>query len=393
MKIVIAHNSYQRPGGEDVVARQERQLLENEGHTVVSYLRSNWEVASYGPLQQIALVPKTVWSSDAKKEFAHLLRVEKPDLVHVHNTLLMISPSIFSACQEAGIPVVHTLHNYRILCPGATFFRDGQICEECTQHTLWRSVQHGCYRNSRAATATIALMIAVNRGLGTWDQNVDGLIALTQFARSKFLAQGVPSEKLFVKPNFVDPDPMPGNSDGEYVIFAGRLTPEKRISTVLLAMRRLSDKIPLMVVGGGPQRVQLENEARHHGLKNVIFRGQLSREDTVSAMKGARFLIFSSEWYETFGMTIIESFACGVPVICSRLGAMRELVDDGRTGLHFTPGDHEDLAEKLNWAWHNPAVTRDLGREARREYEGKYTAQKNYPLLMDIYKRTIGASA
>jgi glycosyltransferase involved in cell wall biosynthesis len=391
MKVIIVHNQYQQPGGEDVVARQEHQLLERAGHKVILYQRSNWEVDPYGPLKRIALLPKAIWSSDTRKEFSDLLRVEKPDIVHVHNTLVVISPSIFSACREAGVPVVHTLHNYRLLCPAATFFRDGRICEECVEHTLWRSVQHGCYRDSRPATATVALMLAVHRGLHTWERDVTCLVALTEFARTKFMQNGMPSGKVFVKPNFVDPDPMPGTDGGGYVLFAGRLTPEKRISTVLLALKRLRDRIPLMVIGGGPQRLQLENEAREQGLTNVVFRGQLPRDQTLDAMRHARFLIFSSEWYETFGMIIAESFACGIPVVCSRLGAMQEIVEDGHTGLHFSPGDPEDLAEKVDRAWNNPMLVRELGKEARQEYERKYTAERNYPMLMDIYQRAMRA--
>lgn len=393
MKIVIAHNEYQQPGGEDVVARQEHQLLERAGHEVIRYVRTNWEVSSYSGIRQLALVPKAVWSADSRKDFARLLQTEKPDLVHVHNTFVVISPSIFSVCREVGVPVVYTLHNYRLLCPGGTFFRNGRICEECVEHSLLRSVQHGCYRNSRTATATVATMLAVHRILGTWERDVSCLITLTQFARNKFLQQGLPAGKLCVKPNFVYPDPMPRAGDGNYVLFAGRLTPEKRISTVLMAFKLLRDRIPLMVVGGGPERAQLEKEAASYGLTNLVFRGQLSREQTLEAMHGARFQIFSSEWYETFGMIIAESFACGNPVLCSRLGAMQEIVDDGRTGLHFNPGDPEDLAEKIDRAWNDAALVRELGRQARLEFEAKYTAEINYPMLMDIYQRAISTNS
>lgn len=392
MKVILVHTQYQLPGGEDVVARQEQQLLERAGHKVVLFQRSNFEVDSYVGVKQLLLVPKTIWATDARKAFVELLRVEKPDIVHVHNTFVVISPSIFSACREAGVPVVHTLHNYRLLCPGASFFRDGQVCEECVQHSLWRSVQHGCYRSSRTATATVALMLAVHRSFHTWERDVTCLVALTEFARQKFLQHGLPAANMFVKPNFVYPDPTPGRGDGGYALFVGRLMPEKRISTVLLALKRLRGKIPLMVIGGGPQRAELEKQARDYGLTNVIFRGQLSREETLDAMRQARFLIFSSEWYETFGMIIAESFACGIPVICSRLGAMQEIVEDGRTGLHFTPGSPEDLAQKVDKAWNDSALVRKLGKEARQEYEQKYTAEKNYPMLMHIYQRAMQTS-
>jgi glycosyltransferase involved in cell wall biosynthesis len=393
VKIILVHNYYQQPGGEDVVFQQERELLERAGHDVVAYRRSNREVDSYTGVKRLVLVRKTIWADDTRREFAELLRAERPDLVHIHNTFVMISPSIYAACREARVPVVQTLHNYRLLCPAATFFRSGSICEECMEHTLWRSVRYGCYRDSRPGTAAVALMLAVHRSRHTWVRDVTCYIALTEFARTKFLQGGLPAQKVYVKPNFVYPDPRPGTDDGKYVMFAGRLSPEKRVSTLLKACVLLRNEIPLVIVGGGPQQQELKQEAARCNLTKVDFRGALSHDQTLAAMKGARLLIFSSEWYETFGLTIAEAFACGVPVICSRLGAMKEIVEDGRTGLYFAAGDAGDLAEKVNWAWNRPERMRSMGMEARQEYENKYTAEKNYPMLMDIYRRAIAANA
>jgi glycosyltransferase involved in cell wall biosynthesis len=391
MKILMVHNTYQQPGGEDVVFEQERNLLESAGHTVIAYRRSNQEVDAYSGLRRLELAARTIWAADTRRQFARLLDQEKPDLVHVHNTLVMVSPSIFSACRDANVPVVQTLHNYRLYCPAATFFRDGHICEECVEHGIWRGVAHACYRNSRAATAVVATMLAVHRQRQTWNRDVDCYIALSEFSRAKFLECGLPAEKVFVKPNFVHPDPCPRpGGEGEYALFVGRLSPEKRVSTVLSAwyhLRKLN--IPLVILGGGPQLAQLEKEAIGQGLTNVSFRGQVSRDQTWSLMRKARFLVFSSEWYENFPVTIAESFACGVPVICSRMGAMQEIVEDRRTGLHFTPGDAADLSEKAEWAWNHPEDMANMGKEARHEYETKYTAAKNYPMLMEIYQRAL----
>lgn len=389
MKILLVHNSYQRPGGEDIVFEQERELLERAGHCVTTYHRSNWEVNSYSSLTRIALVRKAVWATDAKREIAKLLSLEKPDLVHVHNTFIMASPSIYSACHEAGIPVVQTLHNYRLFCPAATFFRDGHICEECVDHGLSRSICHGCYRNSRAATAAVALTLAVHRVRQTWIRDIDYYIALSEFSRSRFVRSGLPAQKIAVKPNFVHPDPGPGVNKGDYALFVGRLSPEKRVSTVLAAWGRLRSRVPLVVIGGGPERPHLEKEAACLGLSDVSFHGQLVREHTIAAIQQARFLVFSSEWYENFPVTIAESFACGIPVVCSRLGAMEEIVEDGRTGLHFVPGDPDHLADKVAWAWDHPELMKSMGREARLEYETKYTAERNYGLLMEIYRRAM----
>jgi len=390
VKIILVHCHYQQPGGEDVVFEQERQLLERAGHQVVVYRRSNFEVDSYPGIKRLVLIQKAVWNGDSRTEFADLLRAEKPDVVHVHNTWIMISPSIYSACREAGVPVVQTLHNYRLLCPVGTFFRDGKVCEECLDHTLWRSIRNGCYRDSRAETAAVGLMLAVHRTRHTWEREVESYVVLTEFARKKFLQGGLPADKIFVKPNFVDPDPLPREGKGEYAIFAGRLSPERRVSTLLDAWALLRSPIPLMIVGGGEPRDQLEQKASWNHLDMVEFTGLLPHDRTIAAIKGARFLIFSSEWYETFGLTMIEAFACGVPVICSRMGTMQEIVEDSRTGLYFTPGDSRDLAEKVEWAWNHPEEMQQMGKEARREFESKYTAEKNYPRLMEIYQHVTG---
>jgi glycosyltransferase involved in cell wall biosynthesis len=389
VKILLVHNTYQQPGGEDVVFEQEARMLTNAGHQVVLYRRSNWEVQAYHGLQKIGLVKKTIWASDTHADFLHLLREQKPDVVHVHNTFMMISPSIYSACYKEGVPVVQTLHNYRLLCPAATLFRDGKVCQECVGGSLLHSVQHACYHKSRPTTAVVALMLTAHRLRGTWEREISSYVALTEFSRNKFIEGGLPAQKIFVKPNFVDPDPGARTSDGDHVLFVGRLSPEKRVSTVLAAWKRLRLSIPIIVIGGGPDRPQLEAQAAQDGLTNVRFLGQVPRAQTLAAINQARFLVFSSEWYENFPVTIAEAFACKTPVIASRMGAMQEIVRDGCTGLHFTPGDPEDLARKVEWAWTHPDEMRAMGMEGRREYELKYTAEKNYPMLLEIYRRAM----
>ncbi len=391
MKIILVHNSYQQPGGEDVIFEQERKMLEDAGHQVVAYCRSNWDAEAYPGIRRLSLAKRTIWAPDTRRHFARLLQQEKPDLVHVHNTFVMISPSIYSACLEARVPVVQTLHNYRLLCPAATFFRDGKVCEECLS-SLWRGVEHACYRRSYSATAVVALMLASHRLRETWKREVACFVALSQFARNKFVQGGLPEEKIFVKPNFVSPDPGARTGDGEGVVFVGRLSPKKRMDTVLAAWKRLNHSIPLLIIGGGSDREELEAEAAREGLVHVHFQGQLPREQTLAAINKARLMVFASEWYENFPVTLAEAFACSTPVICSRLGVMEEIVADGQTGIHFTPGDPEDLARKVEWAWTHPAEMRVMGLAARKEYEDKYTAEKNYPILMDIYKRALQVS-
>lgn len=394
MKILLAHNFYQQPGGEDVVFEQERQLLQRAGHTVLCYQRSNYEANSYSGVKRLQLALRTIWSEDTRQTFARLLNREHPDIVHVHNTFLMISPSIFSACRDAGIPVVKTLHNYRLYCPAATFFRNGHVCEDCVNKNLASGIVHGCYRGSRAATATVALELSVHRWRHTWTQDVDCYIALTEFARTRFLRAGLPADRVFVKPNFVYPDPgSRPNSEGSYALFVGRLS-EERLRALLSAWSLLKDpQIPLLIVGGGPQLEDFRQRAASKGLNGVTFLGHQSREKVTAAMQSARFLVFSSEWYESFPVTIAESFASGVPVICSRIGAMKEIVQDGQTGLTFAPGNAAELAAKVEWAWNHPQELSIMGNAARREYETKYTAEQAYPQLMEIYRSAMRRKA
>jgi glycosyltransferase involved in cell wall biosynthesis len=393
MKIILVHNTYQQPGGEDIVVEQEKRILERAGHRVILYGRSNHEINDLSVFERLAMPKRMIWASDTKREFALLLARESPNLVHVHNTFLMISPSIYSACREWGVPVVQTLHNFRLLCPAATFFRDGQVCEECLDHGLWRGISHGCYHDSRTATASIALMLAWHTWLNTWDDLVDCYVALSEFARAKFIAGGLAGGKIVVKPNFVDPDPGMRESAGDYAVFVGRLSKEKGLPTLLRAWTRFGGSLPLELIGDGSERGNLEVHARDDPNSQITFRGHLPREATVAAVKGARFLVLPSECYENFPMSIVEAFACGTPVICSRLGGMQELVSDHRTGLHFTAGDADDLARKVEWALNHPSELALMGLEARHEYETRYTAERNYSFLMDIYQRTTNAYA
>jgi glycosyltransferase involved in cell wall biosynthesis len=386
VKILIVHNYYKQPGGEDATVQRERALLSAAGHHVLTYFRHNWDIDQGSSLAKISTGSKAIWARDSYRELGALLRRERPDLAHFHNTFPLISPSACYACHDADVPVVQTLHNYRLFCAPGTFFRDGEICEECLEHSLWRGVRYGCYRGSRPETAAVALTLTIHRKLRTWARIVDCYIAPTEFVRKKFVAAGLPPDKVFVKPHFVDPDPGERTSAGEYAIFVGRITEEKGLRTLIAAWASLGKRIPLVIVGDGPLRRELEREAVQQGVSEVRFQGSLANVDTIKTMKGAKFLIFPSEWYETFGTTIVEAFACGIPVLCSNLGAMQELVADGRTGLQFTPGDPADLAAKVNWAWSHPAEMDEMGRAARLEYEAKYTPKQNIDLLMTAYR-------
>lgn len=389
MNILVIHNLYQQPGGEDVVVDQETRLLERKGHKVSVYKRSNDELSHLSFGQQLGLINRIVSAADTKLAVRRLIRELKPDLVHVHNTFLMVSPGVYEVCQEEDVPVVQTLHNFRLLCPAATFYREAGPCEECVTHSLVRSVRHACYRESRMMSGAIALMLQTHRLRQTWSRQIDSYVAISGFVREKFVQAGFPAGKITVKPNFVDPDPGERPHPGDYALFLGRLTPEKGLLTLLDAWERLPSAVPLVIAGDGPMRPQLEAEVARKGLSCVHFAGRLRREEAYDAIKKAAFLIVPSTWYETFGLVAVEAFACGTPVLGSFIGAMQEIVDDRVTGLHFAPGDPDALAKKVAWASGHVPEMAAMGKAARRAYEVRYTADANYPLLMNIYASAI----
>jgi glycosyltransferase involved in cell wall biosynthesis len=390
MRILVVHNGYQKHGGEDVVVEAEERLLRAHGHSVVRYRRHNEELRGRGPLDILTAGMQTVWSKASAREVAALLAKEKPGVVHFHNIFPLISPAAYYACEEAGVPVVQTLHNYRLLCPGAYFLRDGRVCEECLGRSVpWPGVVHGCYRESRAATAAVATMIAVHRGMNTWREKVGVYIALSEFARKKFIEGGLPGERIVVKPNFVDPDPGLKCGAGEYALYVGRLSVEKGLRVLLGAWGQLRGRIPLRIAGDGPLKEEIAAEIKTRGLSGVDLLGRLAPSEIVALMQGARFLVLPSVCYENFPLAVAEAFACGLPVIASRLGSMAEIVADGDTGLHVTPGDSAELAAKVDWAWRNPGKLQELGKAGRQEYVSKYGPEQNYKRLIGIFERAI----
>jgi glycosyltransferase involved in cell wall biosynthesis len=392
MRILLCHNYYRQPGGEDTEYSAERALLTSSGHQVLEYVRRNDEIPLDGFLAKVSLGLRTIWASDSAGEIRAVLLREKPDVVHFHNTFPLISPGAYYACYEAGVPVVQTLQNYRLLCPAATLYRSGEICEECLRDGLLQGVKHGCYRGSRSATAMVGLMLASHRWMNTWTKMVNRYIAPTEFVRRKFVQGGIPVDKISVKPNLVYPDPGVRTDKGEYALFVGRLVPEKGIDTLLEAWKLIENVVPLRIAGDGPMRAVLEAQKENAGLGNVLFEGQLSREKLWSVMKRAAFLIFPSEWYEPFGLAIAEAFACGVPVIVSRLDPLLEIVEEGKTGLCFTAREAIELAAKVDWAWTHSNEMGEMGRAARTLYLTKHSAEQNYVELMHIYHEACHSS-
>jgi len=385
MKILLCHNFYQQRGGEDQVFADEGELLQSNGHQVVRYTRHNDDIDQQGRLRVVA---QTIWNRRTQDNLSEIIERESPDVMHCANTFPLISPSAYYTARSHGVAVVQTLHNYRLLCPGATFLRGGKVCEKCV-HTLvpWPAVVHACYRDDRAASAVVGGMLSIHRLMKTWTGTVDRYIALTEFSRDKFIEGGLPAEQIHVKPNFVSPEPEIGAGNGGYAVFVGRLSPEKGIETMLSAWSKLSETVPLKIVGDGPLSECVKQAAANE--PNIEWLGGCLLEETLSVVGDAEFLLMPSIWYETFGRTTVEAFAKGTPVIASRMGAMAELVDDGRTGLHFEPGDAGDLAQKVEQLWRDRPRRREMRTAARSEFERHYTAESNYRILMEIYEQAI----
>jgi glycosyltransferase involved in cell wall biosynthesis len=386
--VMLVHNFYQHRGGEDNVVEAELRLLTTAGHRTVTFFRHNREIGDYSWLAKGRLGVRAVWSLDSAREMRSAFKREKPDLVHFHNFLPLLSPALYYVCKDLNIPVIQTLHNYRLLCPSATLYRDGKVCEECLGKLVpWPGVLHKCYRQDRLASAAVGVMISAHDLIGTWKNQVDCYIALTEFARRKAAENGIPAHKIVVKPNHLDPDPGAKQGPGEYALFVGRLSPEKGVRTLLDGWRRLKMPVPLVILGEGPCGPDVIAACTE--VTSIQWLGQMAKDKVIESMKRARFLVLPSECYESFPLTLVEAFGCALPVVASAHGAMGELVDEGRTGLTFRASDPGDLAAKVDWAWSHPREMEQMGREARSDFEAKYTASPNYEALLAIYNQVL----
>lgn len=384
MKILLAHSYYQQPGGEEKVFASEGRLLEDHGHTVYRLEAHNKDIDS---LSFSGRVSTLIWNREMYRRVYQLVKVHGIEVAHFHNTFPMISPSVYYAARKAGAAVVQRLPNYRLLCPAATMLRNGSLCEECLGRIPWKGVMYACYRSSRVASAGTATMLAVHRLAGTWNQQVDRYVMMNEFARRKFIQGGLPAEKLAIKPNFILNDPGIGSGDGGYAIYVGRLSREKGLSTLFSAWRLLEGRYRLLLVGDGPEEGLVRESAGQN--TSIQWLGRRPNEEVIELVKRAAFLVMPSIIYEPFGMVAAEAFAVGTPVIASNLGGIPELVEDGKSGLLFNPGDPVDLAEKMCWAFEHPAELAQMRRQARQEYETRYTAEQNYQTLMSIYQQAI----
>lgn len=384
MKILQIHNYYQIAGGEDAVLENESLLLQKNSNDVQQFVVHNTAITSI--LDKVKTLLFAPFSFTYFNKLLVLLKQKQPEVVHVHNYFPLLSPSIFYACKKFNIPVVHTLHNYRAVCPTALLMFNKKVEERSITHSSWWAVKKRVYRHSMVGTFSLTTMIELHKRLGTWNSRVDRFIALTEFSRQKFIEAGWPEDKVVVKPNFIE-DPYNKaetiEKEGGYALFVGRLSEEKGVDVLLEAWQEID--LPLKIIGEGPLKKMVQDNTT----KRIEYLGRKDKKEVLNLVKNADFIIMPSTWYEGFPMVLVEAFACGTSAIVSRLGSMEEIVEDSKTGLHFEAGNSKDLIEKVNWMLKHPRKIVEMGTNARREYLTKYTPERNYEMLIDVYRQAI----
>lgn len=384
MNVLIVHNYYQQGGGEDVVFLAEQENLRRHGVQVQTFTLSNDSITGQNQLKTAA---QTFWNSGVAQQLADLVSTHGSEVVHFHNTFPLISPAAYWAVRRRGAAVVQTLHNFRLMCAASNLYRTqdgvGRVCEDCLGRLPVSAVKHACYRGSRAGSAVVAGMQVTHRLLGSYSRAVDSYIALSESGRAKMIQGGLPAERLSVKPNFLVDDPGPGAGDGQYALFVGRLTPEKGILTLLDAWKEIGTRLPLKVAGDGPLLEEVQRRAAV--LPGVEVLGRQDREHVRALMAHATLLTLPSEWYEGFPMTLLEAYACGLPVVASDIGALSSLVSDGVTGRQFSPGNAGQLAQAVRDMIAAPDQLGHMRQAARQTFLSHYTAEINVQQQLGIY--------
>ncbi|MYT71960.1 MULTISPECIES: glycosyltransferase [unclassified Streptomyces] len=396
MHVLVVHNRYAsaQPSGENKVVDQEVELLRSAGHRVELFERRSDDIAAKSLPGKAALPFLVPWNPAVRAELTRRLRVDPPDVVHVHNVFPLLSPAVLAACADAGVPAVATLHNYTQVCPPGTLQRDGAACTECVGGSPLPAVRHGCYRNSRLATVPLAVSLSVNRR--RWQSGVERFLCISAAQRDILAAAGMPAERLSVKHNFV---PDPGScrtGEGEHVLFLGRLAEAKGLRLLMAAWDELAADgkpgVPLVIAGTGPLEREVTDWAA--GRDDVRYAGLLDTAECRKAIASAVAVVAPSTWLEAFGLVAVEAMAAGVPVVAAGHGAFVELVEDGVTGLLHRPNDAASLASRLERIAADPVRNQEMGRAARSRYERGFSPAVGLERLMEEYRTAIaGRSA
>lgn len=383
MRILVAHNRYQQTGGEDSVVAEETAMLERHGHEVAQFIVNNDDIA--GAAAQIGAAVRAFYSSASRKKVEEVLASFKPDVLHVHNFFPTLSPSVYFAARGHSVPVVQTLHNYRLVCANAQLFRDGRPCEDCLQSkSFFPGVKYACYRGSRAGSAVVGGVMSFHAALGTWERRIDRYVVLTEFAAAKLGEWRVPRERVRVKPNFV-PDRGIAEGKGGFALFVGRLSHEKGLSVLIEADRMTRLPLPVYIAGDGPMRQEVEQAAARPGSRIKVL-GPQSREQVLDLMRAATVLLVPSIWYEGFPMVLAEALSFGLPVIASRIGGLPEIVEHGKPGLLFEARNASAFVEALRKILGDADLLSSMRQAARQRFEDLYSEERNHAMLMTIYQ-------
>lgn len=381
MRILIIHNSYQIRGGEDAVVQSEFDLLVNGGHEVELLILDNDSINCL--VDKISVSLQVLYSFKSRKRISECVERFKPAIIHVHNFFPLITPSVYDVAIEYHIPIVQTLHNFRILCPNGLFLRDGNVCEKCIGGQFYHSVIYKCYRGSLPGSLAVATFDYFHRSKNTWNSKVNAFIALSEFSRSKFIEGGINSDLIHVKPNFVESVAYDQTSERRYGLYVGRLSEEKGVRVLFESVKDLS--FPIKIVGEGPLLSKLPD--------GVEYLGKKSQEEVAKLMQSALFLVVPSICYENFPRTIVEAFSNRLAVITANHGSMKEIVTNGETGLLFEAGSAADLREKIDTAISNPELLISMGNKCLSTYNEKYSPIINLNQLVGIYKSLIENNA
>jgi glycosyltransferase involved in cell wall biosynthesis len=393
MKVLVVHNRYRptAPSGENAVVDQESAALTARGHDVLVLQRHSAEIATWPPLRRATLPARMLWGEESRRLVAKSLASFQPDVVHLHNTFPLLTPSVLHACHDASVPVVATIHNYKLSCASGTFFRDGRVCHDCLGGTSLPGLAHGCYRDSRILTTPVVLGSWLHAS--AWRTLVSAYIFISAAQRDLLAPVGLPADRSFVKHNFVPtPEPQAGIVKQHQIAYVGRLDDAKGAPFLIRAWdgfraRRPDSPLRLVVVGGGDLSDAVSSWATNH--PSVTFAGHIPRDEVSQVLAGSLAVVVPSQWEETFGMVATEAMAVGTPPVASAHGAFPELVTERVDGALFPPTDLDALVDIVSDIDDHPQRWQTYGERARQTYSNRFTAEVSIARLLDIYRFAI----
>ena len=406
MKILLVNKFFHPAGGPETLLFDSMEKLKSLGHEVIpfsmehprnlktkyeKYFVTNVDYNNHSrlPWNMVKSTFRIIFNFEAKKKMGQLIKDTKPDIAHLHNIYHQLSPSILLPLKKYNIPVVMSLHDFKLVCPNYTFLRDGQVCEECEGKHFYKAIKYKCVKGSYLKSTISAVEMYLHKLFKIYESNIDLFIVLSQFSKNRFVRYGLPEDKIILLPNPIEiPPHRKQERKDKYMLFFGRLSDKNGIFTLVKAMRNLSP-IKLKIAGASEQEKLIRDYIRENKMKNIELAGFLSREKLKETIANCDFLVFPNNCYHNCPMSILESFAYGKPVVGSNLGSVPELVEDGITGLLFEPRNEEDLAEKIKYLYNSPQMVEKMGQNARRKVEQNFSAEKYYPKLLQIYEKLI----